>query len=448
MRTYSSSRGPAVTAALLALQLVLVPARPAAASNFAATTRTRNQTTIATIFDRASNNAPAGDLLVVLNELATLTDTDRDRAFDRIAPEELGTVATSSVATAEIFTRNVLAHLRCGLGLNGRPALAYAEGSQDRLLTLPAPPPPQQTGGGRTGGAPGEGAGAVAGGADAGPAPKLSVWVSGFGQFEDFDDRPEAEGGAKASTEGLTGGVDYRVTDDALIGLTVGGAFTDINGGGAAGNADYDTWSIGLYGGHTFGPAFVQALLAYSHHDIDTDRPVRFGTIFRSTEGNHGADEFDGHTEVGYDFDFEGARLQPSVGLAFVNLDEESFTETGADVLNLDIDAKNTQSLRSGLGLRLAIPLDYETAHIIPELLLRWEHEFLGDDRTTSGSFPGIADSGFRVQGIHVESDAAVLGFGIAAELSRTIHIAATYEGRFGEVEVSHLGRGDVEVRW
>ena len=67
--------------------------------------------------------------------------------------------------------------------------------------------------------------------------------------------------------------------------------------------------------------------------------------------------------------------------LAYARQMQPSFTESGADSLNLHVDASNVNSLIASLGLSVESPIKVtKTIVLTPRIRAAWEHDFLGND--------------------------------------------------------------------
>ncbi len=283
-----------------------------------------------------------------------------------------------------------------------------------------------------------------------GDALRWGGWASGFGGTGDVDGNDDAEG-FSSDTGGVTGGLDYRPGRDCVVGLLVGGGWTDVNGDGLSGDAEIDSVTVGLYGGLRFGRLYVDGLAAYTHHDIDTSRDMLIAGVLRTAEGSHDGDEFDGNVEVGYRVAEGTFEAEPFFGLSYTNLAEESFDESGAGAMNLSVDDRTTNSLRSALGARFAWNIKSSDGVVrwVPRLHARWEHQYMDTENDTSASFSSLVGSpSFTVRGIDVDDDSAVVGAGLGARLSDSVRAFLGYEGRFGELETDHQGQGGIEIRW
>lgn len=415
------------------------PLPPPPPSEFVDSANTGNQGAIAKVFDDQVALGPQDDTAVVINELNTISDDDLRGAFDQIAFEEHGNSSTVGTASTQTISR-AEARTRAAISAGAGAAIAFADSSSaDSMLAYP-PPPEGDTG---------EAVGSASGLGAAPPEPmKWKLWMSGFGGKGDTDGNGEAEGFAQSSL-GMSFGVDYRLTQDAVIGFLFGFSFTDLFGEGQSGNTQIDTVTAGLYGGHSFGAAYVQALAAYTHHDFDTERDVLFAGINRDIRGNHQGDEFDTTGEAGYVLTFGESYMVPFVGVAYANLSEGSFSESGGEALDLDVNAITTESLRTALGLRFATSCMLGEVRLLPEFSARWEHEMYDDSRDSEARFFNLAGQPrVTLKGVDVQEDSAVVGFGLSLAMSESVLFYVNYEGRFGDIEINNIGRGGVQVRW
>jgi hypothetical protein len=79
-------------------------------------------------------------------------------------------------------------------------------------------------------------------------------------------------------------------------------------------------------------------------------------------------------------------------------LRRDGFTEAGAGQVGLSVAAQDDSSLVSSLGVRLRKDFTGDDTRItIPELKLRWDHEFSRDDDVVNASFAGRPASSFKV---------------------------------------------------
>lgn len=412
-------------------------------SSLANSGATQNQLALATLLDRLSG-APSADFGNVIDGLAGLSAGGVRDALDQLDNSENGNTIPTALWIGRLFAESIGEQTRAALGMSPFAISGLDPTSQDSLMVYPPPPLPGER----------RKPAARTAAADVPPAaerpaqaPPVSAWISGFGAGSEIDGNSEARA-SDSRIGGLSAGFGYNFSREGVIGLAVGAAFSSIRGEGIAGDAELDTWSLGLYGGHTFGPAYANAYAGYTHHDIDTTRTLLFGAIDRTAEGNHEGRQVDTNFEAGWRLGGEEFSATPFAGLMYSWLDEDGYTETGADSLNLDVDGHTSQSLRTGVGARMAFATSVGTGTFTPEVGARWEHELLDDDYDTQARFAALSDSGFFMRGLDRPRDAVVLTLGLAIKISEALRTFVGAAARLGPVEDTYMGRGGVEVRW
>lgn len=176
-------------------------------------------------------------------------------------------------------------------------------------------------------------------------------------------------------------GVDYRLTDKAVLGVTLGyennDIDTDFNGGGQS----IDGYTVAPYLGFVVTPSISVDLSAgYSNLDIDQDR-LSAGTRVSSSVD---ADRPFISGNVNFYRSIENWRLGGRVGYLYTRENQESFTES---------DGTLNPALNTALGqVRVGGDVGYSisTAHgyLEPYATALFEHDALRDTVTVA---PGLA---------------------------------------------------------
>lgn len=276
---------------------------------------------------------------------------------------------------------------------------------------------------------------------------RWSAFATGFGGGGDMDGTSETPG-SDFDTAGLAAGFGYLVTDTLGLGLAAGGSWTDLDTDELGAHTEISSFSIGVNAAQAFGAFHAGLAVMYAHHDFDSRRHMVFGGLDLTAKGSHAGDEIDTAFEFGYTAALDVVTLQPYFNLAYTNLDEESFTEHEAAPVDLGVDSKNTESLHTALGLRLATSFG-DKVKFTPVVSAHWEHETIDDDLDTHARFVDlVGQPRFTVSGIDRDEDVAAVGVAFLLDVTPQVRLGLTYEGRFGDVETSHIGRGLVEVHW
>ena len=73
--------------------------------------------------------------------------------------------------------------------------------------------------------------------------------------------------------------------------------------------------------------------------------------------------------------------MTPAVSLAYSRLWVDGFTESGAGALNLKVASQEAESLQTGVGGKLAVPLKRDSVKVVPQAYAFYQHEFSNGSR-------------------------------------------------------------------
>ncbi len=124
--------------------------------------------------------------------------------------------------------------------------------------------------------------------------------------------------------------------------------------------------------------------------------------------------------------------------MQYTYLDEDGFQESGAGGLNLIVDDRQTDSLLSELGLRIARIIQTKSFNLIPELSLAWSYDYDIDDRLIKASFAGAPGNSFSIAGQDVKKNGAIIGVGITLTPDNSFTFSLMYSGEFREEFDAH----------
>lgn len=113
-------------------------------------------------------------------------------------------------------------------------------------------------------------------------------------------------------------------------------------------------------------------------------------------------------------FPYKQCVIQPFTSLLYTYLEEDSFEESGASGIDMRVDSRQTCSLVSQLGLRVAGDFPTANGKLIPEVSAAWECNFDIDNRDITASLTSLPTESFTVPGQQVGRNSAVLRAGIS----------------------------------
>jgi subtilase-type serine protease len=279
------------------------------------------------------------------------------------------------------------------------------------------------------------------------------MWIDAFGFRGSFDGDGNASGGDYRSS-GIAGGGDLTLQLGTRVGIALGYSQgnTDLDRSGA-GKANLDSYHFALYGEHVTGPWQFKAAGAFSRHNVDTRRRIDYGSVSRRARADYNGDQLSAYFTAMYNMDASnGVRLAPFGTLQYSRLDRDSFRESGADSLNLDVEDETSNSLYSTLGVRANWDLHWQRTHIEPELRLGWSHQFMDRNGTMNAAFAATPSrdgyQGFQIKGVRTPRDSAVIGVGLTATTGKNSRVFLNYNGSFNRDQREHGLFAGLRISW
>jgi len=198
----------------------------------------------------------------------------------------------------------------------------------------------------------------------------------------------------------------------------------------------------------------ISGLIGYMNLQYDSSRHMNFGGLNRTAEADWDGNAFTAALEAQYNWALNGdnsdpnaIRLKPKTFLAYAVHNQGSFSEFGAQSLNLDVDSHTADSVLWGIGFTLETPIRLSsTNRIIPRFTVGYEHDFMGsadEEHQLSSSFSELPALGsMDVLGQNRGADALDLGLSIEIETSDSVSLYAGINGGFWSngTEVSYGG--------
>jgi len=367
---------------------------------------TPNQNAVATALDNSvlSSNA------TVQSVINFIVNNPSPGTFDLVAPEELTALFQIGISGANVQNANILGRcedlrLECGMPMpvpeSDGKATVDAKGGKN-FVAAPTREPGQRWG----------------------------FFINGSGEFTKVD----GDGNGSAydfRTAGVTVGADYRVNEHFVLGLFGGYANTDVNLVND-GRIDANSGKGGLFATWCDSGFYADAIVSGGYTSYDTRRiglpqqivgnPVATG----STDGT----EFSALLGGGYDFHQGAWTFGPFANAQYTDVHINDFTENGS-LAPLHVDSHSEDSLRSQVGVRATVAFKVGGVTLRPSAHAAWQHEFQDQALEVSSEIAG-SSTGFTVSGPKVGRDSAVVGAGLAIDLTPRLTIYTAYQGDLG----------------
>jgi outer membrane autotransporter protein len=258
-----------------------------------------------------------------------------------------------------------------------------------------------------------------------GPENRWGVWVTGFGDFVNVDGDGNANG-YDFTTGGFTLGIDYRITDQLVIGAVgdYSHTWTSLQ---PSGDIDVDSGRGGLYATWFNHGIYVNGAIYGGHNTYESSRSSLGGLATGSTEGA----EWSTFISGGYDFHFGHLTVGPIASLQYTYVSIDGFSENGS-LAPLQIHSGSAESLRSDVGFRAFYQWQIGKILVEPSLKAAWEHEYKYSALPITAGFAGIPGPSATFFGPNEGHDSAVVSAGVSALLTPAISIYANYDGQLG----------------
>jgi autotransporter-associated beta strand protein len=232
----------------------------------------------------------------------------------------------------------------------------------------------------------------------------LGLW----GGVDGHDGEVEGDGnGATFAFDGVGAnlGIDYRGRNWA-VGVGGGRSDGDVGLADRGSRAETETWHVGAFGSAGSGHSGFSAAATgvRTSGDADVARSIAFGTISRTASSRVGVDTTALSLDLRYGVPAGRWAFGPVLGVAYSEVDLESFTETGANSLGLSSQGSSDDwaSYAAGAFASLRSESGSLTASV---------QYFHGGDRAVEAdlALAGAPSAPFRVRAAVGGEDAALL---------------------------------------
>lgn len=363
-------------------------------ASFASAAATPNQRAVATAID-GFTGVPSSSLGRLFTGLDTLADNaGRATAFSRLGPNQYSILPDLALQTNEFVDGTIRRYLRDVRG---------------------------------------GGTGNTDPGATSGSDRKLGGFLVGSGRTGKFrarGDRDQVDYGAT----GVLGGLDYRLNEKTLIGVTGGYDHTDARLNPQSPDSDIRNGYGGVYGTIGLGPFYVDFDGTYGKSRYNLRRDVAFGNFSDANVARTHSRYYAGTATAGFSFDVSGFEAEAYGGARYANVHVRAFGEIGG-ISALTVSRQYVESLQSIAGLRFGADYVIGGAHVRPSIRGEYRHEFDNDDsRLITASFgpgTGISSTPIVYATTPLGKDYAVLGGGLTISGNAPVAVVLDYTGQY-----------------
>ena len=250
----------------------------------------------------------------------------------------------------------------------------------------------------------------------------LKVFVQGDG-FTRTTYMTETTDEFRMNGVGVSAGLEVGF-GNAMLGIAGRYGKPEGDYGPLRGSVDGDSISGAVYGAFAIGPLFIEGHGGYGTGDYDLTRTGVVESLELGADTD--TDMVFAGAKLGYLANIAGARVGPIVGIDYVDISADAYTESGDGALNLNVGDVDYTSLRGQLGIEIRGDFAGYGVQIRPWAQLVAEQELDGDARTYSfaqTSSPTIVN---RYTTLEADDDiSGRFSGGFSARLSNAVDVNA-----------------------
>lgn len=243
---------------------------------------------------------------------------------------------------------------------------------------------------------------------------RWGIWVSGRLVFG-AKDRTTNQIDYDFDTAGLTFGMDYRFSDELVVGIAAGYADTSTDLGVDDGDVDTRGYSMSLYGTWFQADRFYLAgSLGYGSNDYDQRRILRYNlgpnsansvmNVEQTLGADYGGSQYSATLGGGWDFNKDGWTFGPTLRVAYVTVDVDAYNETlfgsnvnfGSNAVGwaVHIEEQSYSSLQPSVGFEFTKAVSRGWGVMIPQGYVDIVSELEDGPKVITGRFLGDTLSG------------------------------------------------------
>lgn len=376
---------------------------------FESVANTRNEISTARALDTLEQS---GQSLALYNRLLVLNADQARAAYNQLSGEIHASAKAALIEDSHFIDAAMNDRLRAALGETpSSPIIINAYGPDDKVI------------------APGE-------------TNRYGAWGQAFGGWARNDSDGNA-GSLDHSTGGFLAGIDGTLAQDWRLGFLAGYSHATFDSDGTHSSGSSDNYHVGVYGGSQWGPVSFRSGLAYTWHDIETDRSVAFNGFNENADADYNAGSFQAFGELGYRIDLQRASLEPFANLSYISLHTDSFEETGG-ASALAGDSETTNTTFTTVGVRASSDLTLGSVETSVRGAIGWRHAYGDTTPLSTASFAG--SDAFTVAGVPIAEDTALIEAGIDFKLTPSAKLGFSYFGQFGSDASENAGKATLAV--
>lgn len=262
-----------------------------------------------------------------------------------------------------------------------------------------------------------------------------AAWTSAFGGWTTQSGDSNAAS-TRSTISGFMTGIDTSVFEDWRFGVLAGYSRSTFKLNAASSSGRSDNYTFGTYAGTEWtvpeGAVAFRSGVAYTWHDLEMSRNVRFPGFNDNLISDYDAGTFQIFGELGYKVHLgKYSVIEPYANIAHVRVATDGMSERGLSGAALDIRADTMDTTLSTLGVYANTRFQLGQIATTARADIGWRHA-IGDLIPLSTASFAAGSSAFVASGLSIGKDVALVASGLDFQLSSNSTVGIAYQGQFG----------------
>ena len=228
----------------------------------------------------------------------------------------------------------------------------------------------------------------------------------------------------------ITLGADFVVSDGLVIG--VAGTYADNSVDYADGISKFD---MTTYQGTAFATYYSDSFYvdaSFGYGDSSYKKIARFtGVTGIIAGGRTNGQQLTATANAGYVYSVGNLTIGPTVGVRYINVDVDPYTETGGSIFNIAYGKQDVQSFVVALGGQASGRFKMGSVVMVPQLRVAYEAELDGN-RTLVGQLLNNTANPAALSDSVLDDDTLVIGGGVMAAFSDSLSLIVDFTSAVG----------------
>jgi outer membrane autotransporter protein len=258
-----------------------------------------------------------------------------------------------------------------------------------------------------------------------------TTWAQAFGSRTELDGETDTSD-VSSSFGGLMTGADTQV-EAWRVGAAVGYTQSSTTVDDLSSSSDVDSLMAALYAGTGSGPWSVRLGATYASNQTASTRTIAYPGFAEQASAAYNSATTQLFAEVAYGLVMGKAAVEPFAGLAWINVDTDGFSETGATA-GLSVSSSSSSVTYGTLGVRAATSVVTSGGMVLqPRGSLAWQTASGDLSPSAQMAFLSAPNAGFTVGGAPLADNAALIEIGADLLISDQAQLGLSYVGQYAD---------------